>query len=492
MKRKIGAALIIVCIISVFFTIPAYGFEGYVTINSSSVNIRSGPGTGYSVVYQASLNETFSVIEQDGQWYKVRIGDKQGWVAGWLVSKNPAPERNAFVTASILNVRKAPDVTSEVVGRLEKNSSIIIIGEKNGWYEISGQGGIKGWISSDYASETMSSVISSEGSRAIKARINGTRVNLRTGPGMDYPVIGSLSNNKEVTLIFKQGDWYQILYNDKPAWVASWLTDFTGDDSFLEGTPYVLMPMGGINLRSGPDINSSVLGKGEEAERFNILGKNGDWYRIALKNGVEAHVANWVVMPVGVELPIPDYYIGNILEGLTIVVDPGHGGEDPGAIGLYYKTLEKDVNLATARILERKLLAAGAHVIMTRSTDKFVPLKQIAQISNNSGCDAFVSIHYNMNNSRSLRGTEVYYYSGTQNGSFAKAISTEIAKRSSIPMLGVKRASFVVLRENKRLAVLVEGAFLSNSNDEALARSQDFQQKIAEGIFQGIIAHFKR
>ena len=80
MKIKLTAAFVLLIVLFTFLTIPAYAFEGSVTISSSAVNIRSGPGTGYSVVYQASEGETFDVIEQDGQWYKVRIGEKTGWV----------------------------------------------------------------------------------------------------------------------------------------------------------------------------------------------------------------------------------------------------------------------------------------------------------------------------------------------------------------------------------------------------------------------------
>ncbi len=212
-----------------------------------------------------------------------------------------------------------------------------------------------------------------------------------------------------------------------------------------------------------------------------------------------------------------------------VIVDAGHGGNDPGALGRT-GLREKDVNLDIAKRLAALLRAEGVNVIMTRSSDRFIPLDTRVQITNNAHADFFVSIHSNANRTRSLNGFEIYCVTAGLNdskrslsaakaanlnldgASFAsnslelKAIlwdmlyaydraesiqlSREICKivRNNIEVrvIGVKEARYEVLREARIPAVLVETGFVSNSNEERMLKNGYYRQKMAESIFEGM------
>jgi len=212
-----------------------------------------------------------------------------------------------------------------------------------------------------------------------------------------------------------------------------------------------------------------------------------------------------------------------------VVIDAGHGGNDPGAIGKN-GLREKDVNLDIARRLSDLLRAEGVRTVLTRSSDKFIPLSGRVNIANRSGADLFISLHSNANRSRSLSGFEVYYVAPSisdskrasmtaksaslrlKNAVFAsnspdlqaiiwdmiytnsRAESIDLAHSlcrvmdSSIDanILGVKGARFQVLKGVRTPGVLIEVGFVSNLNEERLLRSSAYRQKLAEGILEGI------
>jgi len=213
-----------------------------------------------------------------------------------------------------------------------------------------------------------------------------------------------------------------------------------------------------------------------------------------------------------------------------VVVDAGHGGKDPGAIGRT-GVKEKDVTLDIAKRLESILKREGIDVVMTRSTDKFISLTRRAEIANRAHADLFISIHANANRVRSLKGFEIYYVSNSvsditraieaageaapdvEPGSLAsnstnlKAILWDMiytdSRAQSLKLgrsicrsvddniedsrvIGVKEARFYVLKGTRMPAILIEVGFLSNYSEECLLRNVYFRQKMAETIAQGI------
>lgn len=183
--------------------------------------------------------------------------------------------------------------------------------------------------------------------------------------------------------------------------------------------------------------------------------------------------------------------VAGALSGKLVVVDPGHGGSDPGAIGPG-GTQEKDVNLAVARRLRALLEAAGARVLMTREDDRFVGLYDRANLADGAGADLFVSIHCNSMERRGVRGTETYHYPGSVPGRrLAELLHSRLLAALNRPDRGVQGANFVVVREPDMPSALVELAYLSNPEEERLLLSSDFQNAAAGAIRQGVIDFFR-
>lgn len=170
----------------------------------------------------------------------------------------------------------------------------------------------------------------------------------------------------------------------------------------------------------------------------------------------------------------------------TVILDPGHGGHDRGAgIGYVY---EKHLALDTARRVEALLKSQGLKVIMTRSSDVFIPLAGRSSMGNSYSNAVFVSIHYNYNRGGSGHGVESYYHhpSGARLASYIQAF---LIQETGMTNRGVKTANFHVIRETTRNpAVLIECGFVSNSGERAGMVTGDFRERLALGIAKGILA----
>jgi N-acetylmuramoyl-L-alanine amidase len=172
------------------------------------------------------------------------------------------------------------------------------------------------------------------------------------------------------------------------------------------------------------------------------------------------------------------------LRGHAVVLDPGHGGKDPGAIGPT-GLMEKHITLDVALRVRRMLVEDGVRVILTRETDVFIELPDRPRIGRERGGTVFVSIHANANAQTTVNGSETYYLSPVSLA-LAQMIQDEITRALGLPSRGIKTASFVVLRENAIPSVLVELAFISHPQEEARLRDDAFRERIAAAVARGI------
>jgi N-acetylmuramoyl-L-alanine amidase len=214
-----------------------------------------------------------------------------------------------------------------------------------------------------------------------------------------------------------------------------------------------------------------------------------------------------------------------------IVIDPGHGGHDPGALGPGVN--EADVVLDVALRLEKLLKQAGVEVVMTRRTDEYVPLEERPALARREQADLFLSIHANANRTRSARGIETYYLnfatdpaaeavaarenaattrtitnlpdilkaitlnnkldeSRTFAGLIQQSMATELKRANTgIKNLGVKQAPFVVLIGSDMPSVLVEIAFITNPQEARLLKTEAYRQKIAQALFDAVRGYQK-
>jgi N-acetylmuramoyl-L-alanine amidase len=290
------------------------------------------------------------------------------------------------------------------------------------------------------------------------------------------------------------------------------------------------------------DTFARTISLSKEAHKVDMM--IGD--SLALVDGTPVRLVNPVDSYQGM-IVVPNSFKEQVLDGLfkeyfpqrrvlsttlkikKVVIDAGHGGEDPGALGVT-GLREKEVNLDIAKRLANILSADGIEVVLTRATDKFVSLSGRVSIANNSGADLFISIHSNASRTRSLNGFEVYYvapsvndsnraYSSARTFSFkrehfemasqsldlkaivwdmiyasnqaesialSRSICHSMDANSDSRIIGIKGARFAVLKGTRIPAVLVETAFISNREEERLLKNSYYRQKVAQNIADGI------
>lgn len=189
---------------------------------------------------------------------------------------------------------------------------------------------------------------------------------------------------------------------------------------------------------------------------------------------------------------------GEVLKGTIIAVDAGHGGSDPGAIGVT-GTIEKEINLILAKKLEALLTKKGAIVVMTRTEDdtfsevKKDDLDARAALVKKEKAELFLSIQCNATPNSSLRGAQTFYYPESKEGeALAKAIQNRFVRTlKNTDRKALTLSSAYIMGKLDIPAIMVEVGFLSNPEEEALLKNNSYQEKIVAAIYSGITDYEK-
>lgn len=176
--------------------------------------------------------------------------------------------------------------------------------------------------------------------------------------------------------------------------------------------------------------------------------------------------------------------------GYLIVVDAGHGGKDPGALGVAGNH-EKDYTLAVAnKVVALLKQYPEFQVVPVRTTDVFYELSERVAIANELEADLFLSIHANSFPKPTTGGTETFYYNANSK-TFAQLVHKHLQGATQFPDRGVKASGFYVIKNTKMPAVLTETGFLSNPQENALLTSPAFQDKIAKALVEAIREYYQ-
>ena len=188
------------------------------------------------------------------------------------------------------------------------------------------------------------------------------------------------------------------------------------------------------------------------------------------------------------------------LLGKVIYIDPGHGGLDPGAT--YKDIYEADINLSISLKLSNLLEKSGAIVLLTREGDydlsvnnavnrKRSDLSRRANIINESGCDIYISIHLNSVSSETWKGAQVFYDNiNPKNEVLAKILQEVFKKQLKTTREYQEMTDMYMYKRVKVPGVLVEAGFLSNANERYLLQKSEYQEKIANILYNGIVQYF--
>lgn len=241
-----------------------------------------------------------------------------------------------------------------------------------------------------------------------------------------------------------------------------------------------------LNIRKQPTSGSEKVGVLTEGDRVNIYNFDGYWAEIQ-HNGQKAYVHKTYMKLRSTT--------GGVLQDQIIVLDPGHGGGDPGAVanGGQEKEIVLDVSKRVYDLLKQK----GAQPLMTRDDDTYQTLGGRVQYADDNNNDMFVSIHANASTNTNVNGTETWCHGGKTSNKeegclLAKKINEQIAHMTGLNDRGVKVSElgtwndFYVIRNTFAPSVLVELAFLSNSGDAETLLSDYYRDIYAKAIVKGI------
>lgn len=182
----------------------------------------------------------------------------------------------------------------------------------------------------------------------------------------------------------------------------------------------------------------------------------------------------------------------------VIVIDAGHGGRDPGAIG-FNGNYEKDINLGITRKLKEKLKSKGYKVVLTRDNDEYIDNIERAKLANKNRSRVFVSIHSNsMENNSSTNGIQVLYYPNREstigdlnNNELAQIMMDSLISGTGAMDRGIiERSDLIVLNQTKMPAILIECGFISNENEEKLLLTDEYQNRVIDSIVDGLERYF--
>ncbi|ATW25533.1 N-acetylmuramoyl-L-alanine amidase [Candidatus Formimonas warabiya] len=461
------------------------------------------------------------------------------------------------VDTSLLNIRSGPGTTFAKVGQATAGQQFTVLEEKEGWLKIQLSDSSTGWLIKDYVKPALlSSNPESPKDPALgELVINGTQVNVRSGPGTTFSKITSFPQGTKVTAIDLKNDWYQISWSTGQGWIASWLvepapekeaTDIPAEQG-IQGEVVEDLPPGqpeGTDVQSlswnwtktGSGIKITVQGTqplgysekilaGEPKILLEFAGalKDGSNTETIDESGItkieakaEKDCSALVVYlseeipyqtglsPDGCALTINTAYSGDMTysgpTGKTVVIDPGHGisqsgdGYDPGAIGaggLHESDVVLDIGQKVGDLLTRE----GFNVILTRPGRENLTLEGRPQIANEACADVFVSIHCNASLNATLNGTTTYFYAPVGSSleeqravrqRLAAAVQSRLLEGLGRKDLGVREENYAVLRYTTVPSILVETAFISNSEEEVLLSDEQFRNQVAVSIVNGL------
>ncbi|SLL32534.1 peptidoglycan binding domain-containing protein [Mycobacteroides abscessus subsp. abscessus] len=500
-------------LVSIFF-IPTHQLvsaENQLTVQANTVvNVRENPGLEQSVIGKMEIGKAYPLLKEENDWIEIQYtSTSTGWVAAYLVTKNGQDSDNmpieteqptsistkATITDNGLRLRKGPGTNYQVITTLGKGIEVTVVSTNGDWYQIKTSLG-SGWVHNDYLllenSQTQSSTIAEKKEPSQQpATVIEDQVNLRSNPSTTAEIIGKISIGTVITIMEEESNWAKIQYSGNIGWVHKDLIESSDIESRKgqKTDKTIKLLYDRTNIRSDATVNSKVLLVADSGATFQAVEVLDDWYKIKLSSGEFGYIAEWIVEDIATESQqATNAGDSTDLKGKTIVLDPGHGGKDSGTIGVI-GTLEKDLNLRTAKLLANKLEASGAKVILTRKDDVFIPLQGRVDISHFYHADAFISLHYDSINDSSVNGVTSYYYTSNQK-KLATSLHKSIIEATNRKDRGVRKNEYVVLKQNRQAASLLELGYLSNPAEEQTLLSSKYQETISTAIYHGLENYF--
>lgn len=403
------------------------------------------------------------------------------------------------VTTDGLNIRKSKDSSSNtnVVGQVNKGGKLSIYAVEGNWLKVTYKGAYA-YVFKQYA-EFLDADGNELGSVEKEVVTKGA-VNLYVKPTSSAKIITTLKANEKLPVYKTVGGYYLTKVDGLPGYIVANSTT----DTVVEETPKpnptptptpppaasgdVLgkVTVANLNVRSQSNSTSTVLFKLNKGVTVQVHNIDGYWAEISY-NGQTGYVHKSYLKLLNQS--------ANPLQGRIIILDPGHGGKDPGAVS--GSVSEKSITLKVGTQVKQLLENAGAKVYMTRTGDTYPSLQDRVDFTQANYGEIFVSIHVNSAANTSAQGTETYYAISTgdmyqEDIDLATFINNQIVNNLNMKNRGVKQEQYYVIRNMVIPSILVELGFLSNSQDRNKMTNDQYVTLFAESIYNGILQYYKK
>ncbi len=462
---------ILIIVVLLFINVYAYGSTAYTNI--SDLPLYKNPSLDSEIKQNLKINSKLEILENNDEWCKVKSENEiTGWIEKFFITLS-SEKYVVNNTDYNINIRTSPTTGSKQVGQLAPGAKVAYIDTYHSWHIIN-------FMGSEYYIASWLTDIEYKESEKIYFLYDS--INIRSSASLSSKVVGQGKKDDSFDVAGEENGWYKIRLNDKSyGYVAAWLV--THDTHNLNGDKIIYKKTtDSLNLRTGPSAEYKKIITLDKGETVRVVKSENGWDKLISQKGY----LGWC----------NSYYLKEVLPlaGKVILLDPGHGGYDPGSISFSGK-FEKYVNLEVAYILKEELNKAGASVYMTRTNDTYITNKERGRLADKLGADILLSIHHNSLNNSNYFGLSTYYntinYKDKSYGyNLAEAIYLNATTINGVYRDGILDRNYEVLRETNTPAALIEIGFMSNPTEEMNIHNISFQNTIAEKIKDGIIDYF--
>ena len=296
------------------------------TVTASSLNVRSGPSTSYTVVTTVKKNDKVNILQSSNGWYKIETSSgKQGWVSSSYISASNSNTNNstnnntqsniAIVNTDGLNFRNGAGTSYSIIKVLNKGEKVEVISESNGWSKVKHDSRL-GYVASQYIDKATTNYTIKE--------VNTDGLNVRTGPSTSYATIGKLNKGTRVEVISESAGWSKINYNNKTAYVSSGYLkavststpDTKPEDTTQQYKEIKVVNTDGLNVRKGPSTSYESIGKIDKGTRVEVISESDGWSKINYKN-TTAYVATRYLDKISSNEQVPPVVGGESTENVS-------------------------------------------------------------------------------------------------------------------------------------------------------------------------------
>jgi uncharacterized protein YgiM (DUF1202 family) len=270
-------------------------------VNTSSLNIRSGPGLNHSVIGSLSKNAVVTVLSAENGWAKINYNNRTAYISlQYITSLKREATTTYIVNAAVLNVRSQAGMHGNIIGSLSRGQAVVSQGEQNGWLQIR-YNGKTAYIKKDYTIGSSDAVKQASYKTFTPGnyRIDASALNIRSGPSTSSSIVGKVWKGEVLYATAETNGWLQVKHNGKTAYVSKAYvssvssTQPVQQDNFnAANQSYTATTT--LNIRKGPGTGYSVLGVAQKGQTLQVLGEVSGWYKIRY-GSQDAYVAKGYV-----------------------------------------------------------------------------------------------------------------------------------------------------------------------------------------------------